>query len=95
VANKHGEVGERHLELLGALEELANEDPDGVAHMHEAAQRVGLDSVGEEAAREEFATLVRDLEEAGYVEVRGTDLATNYGMLSVTEEGHRLLEGNR
>jgi hypothetical protein len=88
-------VGERHLELLGAIEELANEDPDGVAHMHEAAQRVGLDSVGEEAAREEFMSLVRDLEEAGYVETRGTDLATNYGMLSVTDEGRQLLEGER
>lgn len=88
-------AGERHLELLEALEELAKEDPDGVAHMHEAAQRVGLDSVGEGAAREEFVTLVRDLEEAGYVEVRGTDLAANYGMLSVTEDGRHLLEENR
>ena len=58
-------AGERHLELLEALEELAKEDPDGVAHMHEAAQRVGLDSVGVGAAREEFVTLVRDLEEDG------------------------------
>jgi hypothetical protein len=88
-------VGERHLELLGAIEELANEDPDGIAHMHEAAQRVGLDSVGEEAAREEFMSLVRALEEAGYVEARGTDLAANYGMLSVTDEGRQLLESNR
>ena len=88
-------VGERHLELLGALEELANDSPDGVAHMHEAAQRIGLDSVGEEAAREEFVALARDLEEAGYVEVRGTDLAANYGTLSVTEESRHLLEGNR
>ena len=88
-------VGERHVELLGALEELANDSPDGVAHMHEAAQRIGLDSVGEEAAREEFVALARDLEEAGYVEVRGTDLAANYGTLSVTEEGRHLLEGNR
>jgi hypothetical protein len=88
-------VGERHLELLGAIEELASEDPDGLAHMHEAAQRVGLDSVGEEAAREEFMSLVRDLEEAGYVEARGTDLATNYGMLSVTDEGRQMLEGKR
>ncbi len=86
-------VGERHLELLGAIEGLASEDPDGVAHMHEAAKRAGLDSVGEEAAREEFVSLVHDLEEAGYVEARGTDLATNYGMLSVTDEGRQLLEG--
>jgi len=68
-------MGERHLELLKTLEELANDSPDGVAHMHEAAQRTGLNSVGEEAAREEFVALARDLEEAGYVEVRGTDLA--------------------
>jgi hypothetical protein len=88
-------VGERHLELLGAIEELANKDPDGVAHMHEAAQRVGLESVGEEAAREEFVSLARDLEEAGYVEARGTDLAASYGMLSVTDEGRQLLEGKR
>jgi len=88
-------VGERHLELLGAIEDVANEDPDGVAHMHEAAQRVGLDSVGEEAAREEFMSLVRDLVEAGCVEARGTDLATNYGMLSVADEGRQLLERKR
>jgi hypothetical protein len=88
-------VGERHLELLGAIEELASEDPDGVAHMHEAAQRVGLDSVGEEAAREVFVSLASDLEEAGNVETRGTDLAANYGMLSVTDEGRELLEEKR
>jgi hypothetical protein len=88
-------VGERHLELLEALEELASDSPDGVAHMHEAAQRIGLNSVGEEAAREEFVALARDLEEEGYVEVRGPDLAANYGTLSVTEEGRQLLEGDR
>jgi hypothetical protein len=95
MADKHHEVGERHLELLRVLDELASEDPDGVAHMHEAAQRVGLDTVNEEAAREEFEALTRDLEEAGYVEVQGTDLAASHGMLSVTEEGRYLLEEDR
>jgi hypothetical protein len=95
MADERGEVGERHLELLRVLSELASEDPDGVAHMHEAAQRAGLDTVSEEAAREEFESLTRDLEEAGYVEVRGTDLAASHGMLSVTEEGRHLLEENR
>jgi hypothetical protein len=95
VADEHGEVGERHLELLRVLNELASEDPDGVAHMHEAAQRVGLDTVNEGAAREEFEALTRDLKEAGYVEVQGTDLAASPGMLSVTEEGRHVLEEDR
>jgi hypothetical protein len=95
MADEHGEVGERHLEFLRVLNELASDDPDGVAHMHEAAQKIGLDTVNEEAAREEFEVLTRDLEEAGYVEAQGTDLATSYGMLSVTEEGRHLLEEDR
>ena len=86
------EIGERHLELLGVLSELANDDPDGVAHMDKAAQRIGLDTVAREADREEFGRLVGALEEAGYVQPQGTDLAVSYGMLSVTEEGQRRLE---
>jgi hypothetical protein len=86
------DTGERQLELLGVLDELARNDPDGVAHMDKAAQRIGLDTVTKEADREEFERLVNALEEAGYVQAQGTDLATSYGMLSVTEEGHRRLE---
>jgi hypothetical protein len=88
------EIGERHMELLGVLNELAGGDPDGVAHMNKAAQRIGLDTVAREADREEFVRLVSALEEAGYVQTRGTDLAASYGMLSITEEGRRRLEGN-
>jgi len=86
------EVGERHLELLGVLDGLAKNDPDGVAHMDRAAQGMGLDTVTREADRQEFEQLVIVLEEAGYVQAQGTDLATSYGMLSVTEEGQRRLE---
>jgi hypothetical protein len=89
------EVGERHLELLAVLNELAKNDPDGVASMDRAAQRIGLDTIAREADREEFERLVSALEEAGYVQVQGTDLATSYGMLSVTEEGRKRLEENR
>jgi hypothetical protein len=88
------EIGERHLELLGVLNELAHNDPDGVASMDLAAQRIGLDTVVREADREEFEQLVGALEEAGYVQARGTDLTASYGMLSVTEEGQQRLEGN-
>ena len=86
-------TGERHLELLAVLDELARNDPDGVAHMDKAAQRIGLDTVAREADREEFKQLVSALEEAGYVQAQGTDLATSYGILSVTEEGRQQLEG--
>ena len=88
------EIGERHMELLGVLNELAGGDPDGVAHMDKAAQRIGLDTVAMEADREEFERLVSALEGAGYVQAQGTDLAASYGILSVTEEGHGRLEGN-
>jgi hypothetical protein len=88
-----GEIGERHLELLRVLDELASNDPDGVAHMGRAAQMIGLDSVGRAEDREEFERLIGTLEEAGYVEAQGTDLASSYGMLSVTEEGREQLEG--
>ena len=87
------DTGERQLELLGVLDELARNDPDGVAHMDKAAQRIGLDTVSRETDREEIEQLVGALEEAGYVQARGTDLATSYGMLSVTEDGQQKLEG--
>ncbi len=87
------DTGERHLELLVVLDELARNDPDGVAHMDKAAQRIGLDTVTKEADREEFERLVSALEEAGYVQAQGTDLSKSYGILSVTEEGQQQLEG--
>jgi hypothetical protein len=86
------EIGERHLELLEVLNELAQNDPDGVAHMDKAAQRIGLDTVSRETDREEFEQLVGALDEAGYVQARGTDLATSYGLLSVTEDGQQKLQ---
>jgi hypothetical protein len=88
------EIGERHLELLRVLSELANDDPDGVAHMDRAAQRIGLDTVAREADREEFERLVSALEGTGYVRAQGTDLVASYGILSVTEEGRGRLEGD-
>jgi hypothetical protein len=88
------EIGERHLELLRVLDELVTNDPDGVASMDRAAQMIGLDTVGREADREEFDLLVSQLEEAGYVQVQGTDLAASYGLLSVTDEGREKLGEN-
>lgn len=87
-------IGEEHLKLLGVLEDLGSNDPSGAAHFSKAAQRMGLDSVGKVADREHFERLVRALEEAGFVEVRGSDQAASYGQLSVTDEGRqRLGEG--
>jgi cobalamin biosynthesis Mg chelatase CobN len=71
--------------------DLASNDPAAVAQMYRAAQRMNLNTVGKATDREEFLGLVRDLEGAGCVEVRQTDLATSYGVFSVTEEGHRKL----
>ena len=85
------EIGKRHLELLSVLDELASNDPGGIASMDRAAQMIGLDTVTREADREEFDLLVSHLEEAGYVEVQGTDLAASYGLLSVTDEGREQL----
>jgi hypothetical protein len=53
---------------------------------------MNLNTVGKQADREEFLGLVRDLEGAGCVEARGTDLSASFGMLSVTKEGHRRLQ---
>jgi len=88
------EIGERQLELLRVLDELARSDPDGLADMDRAAQRMGLDTVGKESDRAEFEALANALQEAGYVEERGSDLATSHGRLSVTEEGRNKLEGS-
>jgi hypothetical protein len=88
------EIGERHLELLRVLDELARSDPDGLADMDRAAQRMGLDTVGKESDRVEFKALANALEGAGYVEVQGSDLAASYGRLSVTEEGRNQLKGS-
>jgi len=92
VAEKHGELGERHLELLRIVADLARNDPAAVAQMYRAAQRMNLNTVGKQADRAEFLQLVRDLEGAGCVEARGADLAASFGMLSVTKEGYRQLE---
>jgi hypothetical protein len=91
VAEKHGEISERHLELLRVTADLARNDPTAVAQMYTAAQRMNLNTVGKQADRAEFIALVRALEGVGYVEVRGMGLAASYGMLCVTEEGHRQL----
>ena len=92
MAEKYEEIGERHLELLGVVADLARNDPAAVAQMYRAAQRMNLNTVGKHADRVEFLALVQELEEAGCVEVQGGGLAASYGMLSVTEEGHRQVE---
>jgi hypothetical protein len=92
VAEKYGELGERHLELLRVAADLARKDPAAVAQMYRAAQRMNLNTVGKHADRVEFLELVRDLEGAGCVEVEGGGLAASYGMLCVTKEGYRQLE---
>jgi hypothetical protein len=92
VASKYGEIGERQLEMLRVVADLASNDPDAVAQMYRVAQRMNLNTVGKQADRVEFLALVRDLEGAGCVEVRGGDLAASYGMLFVTDEGNRQLE---
>ncbi len=92
MAEKYGEIGERHLKLLRVVADLARNDPAAVAQMYRAAQRMNLNTVGKQADRVEFLALVRDLEGAGCVEVRGSGLAASYGMLCVTKEGHRQLE---
>jgi hypothetical protein len=89
---KYGEIGERHLELLRVVADLVRNDPAAVAQMYRAAQRMNLNTVGKKEDRVEFLALVQGLEEAGCVEVRGAGLAASYGMLSVTNEGHRQLE---
>ncbi len=89
---KHGGIGERHLELLRVLTDLVGNDPAAAAQMYAAAQRMNLNTVGKQADRAEFLGLVRDLEGAGCVEARGSDLAASFGLLSVTEEGYRQLE---
>jgi hypothetical protein len=92
VAEKYGELGEQHLELLQVVADLARNDPAAVAQMYRAAQRMNLNTVGKQADRVEFLALVRGLEGAGCVEVQGGGLAASYGMLYVTKEGHRRLE---
>ncbi len=92
MAEKYGELGERHLELLRVVADLARNDPAAVAQMYRAAQRMNLNTVGKQADRAEFLALVRDLEGAGCVEARGAGLEASYGMLCVTKEGHRQLE---
>jgi hypothetical protein len=55
---------------------------------------MGLDTVGKESDRAEFEALASALQEAGYVEAQGSDLATSHGRLSVTEEGRRAIQGS-
>jgi hypothetical protein len=74
------ELDKRDMELLKVLHELAANDPDGVADMDKAAQKLGMNTVGKEQDREKF-------------EKQGSDLATSHGRLSVTDEGRKKLEG--
>jgi hypothetical protein len=83
---------ERHLELLRAVDEAARRDAAGVATMYRACEGVGLDAVCKEADREEFMRLVRELNEAGYVEVHGITYMGLRASYSVTEDGRRRLE---
>jgi hypothetical protein len=87
-------LGARDMDLLKVLHELAANDPDGVADMDKAAQKLGMNTVGKEQDRAEFKARANALEEAGYVEKQGSDLATSHGRLSVTEEGRKKLEGS-
>lgn len=89
------DIGERHTRILEALAELARSDPTGAANMQAAAERAGLDAVGKEPDREEFLAVVRDLEEAGYVETEGTGQAAAPGNIVVTEEGYKRAEQGR
>ncbi len=82
----------RHLELLRAIDEAARRDATGVATMYRACEGVGLDAVCKEADREGFMRLVRELNEAGYVEVHGITYMGLRASYSVTEEGRRRLE---
>lgn len=82
----------RHLRLLQAIDEVARQDPAGVSTMYQAAQKVGLNTVGKEADREEFVQLVDRLREAGYVDVQGITYMGLRASYSITEEGHRRLE---
>ena len=80
------------MHLLRVIADLARNDPAAVVQMYRAAQRMNLNTLGKQSDREEFLGLVRDLEGAGCVEARITDLAASFGTLSVTEEGHRRLQ---
>ena len=88
------ELDARDIELLKVLHELAANDPDGVADMDKVAQNLGMNTVGMEQDRAEFEARANALEEAGYVEQQGSDLATSHGRLSVTEAGRKKLEGS-
>jgi hypothetical protein len=54
VAEEHGEISKRHLELLRVTADLASNDPTAVVQMYTAAQRMNLNTVGKQADRTEF-----------------------------------------
>jgi hypothetical protein len=83
---------ERHFRLLRAIDEVARRDPAGVSTLYQAAEKVGLDTVGKEADREEFLQLVGELKEAGYVDVQGITYMGLRASYSATEEGRQRLE---
>lgn len=83
---------ERHLELLRAIDEEALRDAAGVATMYRAAEKVGLNTVCKQADRQEFVHLAHDLEEAGYLDVKGIHYMGLRASYAVTEEGRRRLE---
>jgi hypothetical protein len=87
-------IGERHLELLRAIDEVAHRSHAGVSTIYQAAEKVGLDTVCKEADRREFGRLASDLAEADYVDIQAMTYMGLRASYSVTEEGHRRLEGS-
>lgn len=86
------DISERHLRLLRQAYEEASHDISGIASIYRVAEKLGLDVVGREADREEYITLARELEEAGYLRKAGPEHTSSYGNLVVTKEGARLVE---
>jgi hypothetical protein len=84
-------IGQRHLELLGAIDEVARHSHAGVSTIYQAAEKIGLDTVCKEADRPEFGRLASELEEAGYVDIQARTYMGLRASYSLTEEGHRLL----
>jgi len=84
-------IGERHLELLGAIDEVARHSHAGVSTIYQAAEKAGLDIVCKEADRREFGHLASDLEQAGYVDIQARTYMGLRASYSLTEEARRLL----
>jgi hypothetical protein len=104
------ELPQHQQQPLKTLYELGKNAHFHEVYIHKLGQQLGLGTVQYQSGRDKLARLARELEEAGYVRRRAgryiffferssgrrqsESQLEGFGYLSLTDEGHRIVEEN-